>query len=129
MTFDLLSFALSNIFTALLSGYIGSRITLFLTDRKEKREAQVRFTNRLKSVAYELKANFCHVGNHQNPFQTKALENLVYNEPLIHQHHDLFEKAQKCLNLALILSTSKNPAQTPRKWAIFDERPFRISIY
>jgi len=47
------------------------------------------------------------------PFFTKALENLVYNEPLIHHHQTLFEKAQNCLNIALLLSTSKRPVQKP----------------
>lgn len=98
----ILWFVTSNLFTAIIS----CRVTLWLTDRKNNREAEIRFRNRLSSLAYELRFNFKDVGNSQNPFQTKALENLVYNEPLIHKHPDLFYKAQHCLNTALILSTS-----------------------
>jgi hypothetical protein len=61
----------------------------------------------------KLKVNFRYVGNDQNPFQTKALENLVYNEPLIHKHSQLFEKAQRCLNTALLLSSSSHPQRSP----------------
>lgn len=103
------NFFLSNI----ISASIGAKITLFLTDRKEKREASVRFTNRLKSLSFELKINFRHVGNKDNPFVTKALENLVYNEPLVHHHPELFEKAQNCLNIALLCSGCKGSCEYP----------------
>ncbi len=109
----LLAFIASTLVTAIISGFIGGKITLFLTDRKEKQEALIRFTNRLKSLAFELKVNFRHVGNQDNPFVTKALESLVYNEPLVHHHPVLFEKAQNCLNMALLLSGAKHPAKTP----------------
>ena len=108
-----LTFYVSTLITAIISGFIGGKITIILTDRKEKREACARFMNRLKSLAYELKVNFRNVGNQDNPFVTKALENLVYNEPLVHQHPVLFEKAQNCLNMALLLSGAKHPAKTP----------------
>lgn len=104
---------ISSLVTAIISGFIGGKISLYLNDRKEGQEAQIRFINRLKSLAYELKINFRYVGNHENPFLTKALENLVYNEPLIHRHQELFEKAQNCLNIALLLSNSKRPVQKP----------------
>lgn len=97
----------------LITAIVSCKITLFLTDRKEKREALIRFTNRLKSLAFELKVNFRHVGNQDNLFVTKTLENLVYNEPLVHHHPVLFEKAQNCLNMALLLSGAKHPAKTP----------------
>lgn len=109
----LLAFITSTLVTAIISGFIGGKITLFLTNRKEKQEALVRFTNRLKSLAYELKINFRYVGNQENPFVTKALENLVYNEPLVHHHPVLFEKAQNCQNMALLLSGAKHPSKTP----------------
>ena len=96
-----------------VSGFIGGKITLFLSNRKEKRESEIRFKNRLKSLAYELKVNFKNIGNRENPFVTKALENLVYNEPLIHHYAELFEKAQNCINIALILSNAKFPKQKP----------------
>jgi len=109
----LLTFCISTLVTAIISGFIGGKISLYLNDRKERREAQTRFTNRLKSLACELKINFRYAGNNENPFLTKALENLVYNEPLIHHHQTLFEKAQNCLNIALLPSTSKRPVQKP----------------
>ncbi len=102
-------FTISNIVIAIIS----AKVTLFLTDRKEKKESQIRFANRLKSLAYELKVNFKYVGNKENPFVTKALENLVYNEPLIHHHPELFEKAQNCLNVAFLLSGAKHPSKSP----------------
>ena len=65
------------------------------------------------SLAYETKINYKDVGNQQNPFQTKALEKLVYDEPLVHKHPELFIKSLKCLHTALILSSSKNPKLKP----------------
>jgi hypothetical protein len=109
----LLTFIVSTLITAIISGFIGGKITLFLVNRKEKQEAEVRFTNRIKSLAFELKVNFQYVGNQENPFVTKALENLVYNEPLVHHYPMLFEKAQNCLNMALLLSGAKHPKKTP----------------
>lgn len=49
------------------------KFTLYLNDRKK--EAKIRFENRLKSLAFELKVNFQHVGNQENPFVTKAIDN------------------------------------------------------
>jgi hypothetical protein len=42
--------------SAIVGGGIGSKITLFLTDRKESQVAQTRFDNRLKSLAHEIKS-------------------------------------------------------------------------
>lgn len=95
-----------SLFCAIIGAILGGYIALYLTNRKEKKDAQVRFRNRLLSVAYELKYNYRFVGNSQNPFQTKALEKLFYDEPLIHQYPELFQKTQQCINTALILSTS-----------------------
>ena len=65
------------------------------------------FKNHLAEVARELPHNFRNRGNAQNPFITKALENLVYDEPMIHEDTELFQKASHCLNIALELSTAK----------------------
>lgn len=96
--------------TAIISGLIGSvfggAITLWLTNWKAKKEAYLRFKNRLMCLAYELPTNFTHTGNAQNPFRTKALEKMVYDEPLIHQDPELFKKAVECLGTAQILSSA-----------------------
>jgi len=68
----LLTFCISTLVTAIISGFIGGKISLYLSDRKERREAQTRFTNRLKSLACELKINFRYVGNNENPFFHKG---------------------------------------------------------
>ncbi len=104
---------LENILLSIFSALVGGLITLWLTTWKERREGRVRFNNRLISVAYEAVVNFKDVGNAQNPFQTKALEKLVYDEPIVHKHPELFNKAQECLHTALILSTSANPRLKP----------------
>jgi len=44
------------------------------------------------SLDYELPTNFSHAGNIQSPFRTKALEKMVYDEPLIHQDPKLFKR-------------------------------------
>ncbi len=104
---------LENIILSIFSAIIGGLITLWLTTWKERREGRIRFKNRLFSVAHEAKVNFKDVGNTQNPFQTKALEKLVYDEPFVHKHPELFSKSQKCLHTALILSTSTNSKLRP----------------
>ena len=65
------------------------------------------FKNRLTAVAHELPHNFRNRGNAKNPFITKALEKLVYDEPMIHGDTELFQKASLCLNTALELSTAQ----------------------
>ncbi len=102
-----------NLLSAVIGAIIGCLGTLYLDNRKERTLAKARFKNRLNSLAHELRMNYRYVGNYENPFLTKALENLVYNEPLIHEDQQLFEKAQKCLSTAQILSSSKNPQQKP----------------
>lgn len=102
-----------NIFISIVSLVFGGLITLWLTTWKERREGRVRFRNRLISVAHEVKVNFKDVGSAKNPFQTKALEKLVYDEPLVHKHPELFDKSLNCLHAALILSTSANPKLRP----------------
>lgn len=96
--------------TAIISGLIGSVfggfITLWLTNWKKKKEGKLRFKNRLLSLGYELLTNFTHAGNIQSPFRTKALEKMVYDEPLIHKDPELFKKAIDCLGTAQILSTA-----------------------
>lgn len=102
-------FVISNVLTA----FITTKITLWLADRKENLQGKIRFRNRLICLAHELKMNFKDVGNIQSPFQTKALEKLVHDEALIHQHPDLFLKAHNCLNVALKLSTSSQTNLRP----------------
>ena len=73
--------------------------------RAEKRAAKIRFNNRLKLVAHEVKVNFCYAENPQKPFHTKALKKLLFSEPLIHNYPLLFDNAKKCLIIALTLSS------------------------
>lgn len=80
---------------------------------KPEIDPESRFKSRLIAVAHELPHNFRYVGNVKNPFITKALEKLVHEEPLIHQHPKLLQKAQKCLSTALILSSSSIPKLKP----------------
>jgi len=94
------------IISGLIGSLFGGAITLWLTNWKEKKEAKLRFKNRLMCLAYELPTNFTHAGNIQSPFRTKALEKMVYDEPLIHQDSELFKKAIDCLATAQILSTA-----------------------
>jgi len=65
------------------------------------------FLNRIRAVAYELPFNFRNCGTAQLPFRTRALEKLVHDEPMIHTDPELFEKANRCLNIAQALSTSQ----------------------
>ena len=117
--YEIVLFLLSNMIIACIS----TTITLWLTNRKENRERKARFANRLVFVAHELQINFQGLGNSQNPFQTKALEKLVYEEPLIHKHPKLFEKAEKCLLTASLLSRHFSTSQIKaRRWTYFDER-------
>jgi len=96
---------LADIVTALISAFVGSKITLVLTDRKERREAQSRFKNRMMLVAYEL-YNFEFAAGREYELLIEALRNLVYYEPLIHQDQSLFDKAQKTLNLVQFVDSS-----------------------
>lgn len=111
MTHD--QFTIQNILFTIIGAIIGSGITLWLTNWKENQEGEIRFENCLFCLAHELKFNFKYVGNFQNPFLTKALEKLVYEERFVHYHPELFKKAQKCLNTALILSTSSHSKHGP----------------
>jgi hypothetical protein len=106
-------FSTANILLNVLSAFFGASITLWLTKWKENREAKTRFKNSLVCLAHELHINFQDVGNPKNPFQTKALEKLVYDEPLIHTNPQLFETAQKCLYTALVLSSSAQSKLKP----------------
>lgn len=106
-------FSLENSVYTIFGALIGSVIMLWLTNWKENREAKTRFKNRLICLAHELQINFRDIGNFQNPFQTKALEKLVYEEPLIHKHPTLFQKALKCFHVASILSTSSQSKLKP----------------
>lgn len=65
------------------------------------------FLNRVRAVAYELPFNFRNCGTFQLPFRTRALEKLVHDEPMIHTDSELFEKANRCLNIAQALSTAQ----------------------
>jgi hypothetical protein len=67
---------------------------------------ELRFKNSLIAVVNELPFNFQYRGNVQNPFLTQALKKLVYDEPMIHNDRELYQRASKCLNTAETLSTA-----------------------
>jgi|GEM_PF-5672796 len=98
---------LSGVIVSLISAFVGSVFTLFLTNRKEKREAKNRFRNRLTILAFELKGNFRNSGTWHLPFKTLALEKIVHDEPMIHTDPELFKMASHCLGVSYALLTAQ----------------------